>query len=82
MTSPYRTPKTVWISDDLNSPLMSGDGPKRGHWGSVQSQVFRHGPYVHLDQFLEEAKKRARKLNRFLPDVMEIMIKEIKERKS
>lgn len=40
-----------------------------------------HGPYVHLDQFLEEAKKRSKKMNRFLPEVIEIMQKEIKERK-
>jgi len=25
----------------------------------VQSQAFRHGPYVHLEQFMEEVERRA-----------------------
>ena len=48
----------MWTSDDINAPVMGCDGPKRGHWGSVRSQVFRHGPYVHLEQFMEEVEYR------------------------
>ena len=33
--------------------------------------------YVHLNQFLAEAKKRSKKQNLFLPDVIEQMVKEI-----
>ena len=59
MTTPNRPPMTVWASDDINAPVMGCDGPKRGHWCSVRSQVFRHGPYVHLEQFMEEVERRA-----------------------
>jgi hypothetical protein len=56
--SDNQPPMTVWASDDINAPVMGGNGPKRGHWGSVRSQVFRHGPYVHLEQFMEEVEFR------------------------
>ena len=62
MTTPNRPPMTVWASEDINAPVMGGGGPKRGHWCSVQSQVFRHGPYVNLEQFMEEVERRAVKL--------------------
>jgi len=57
--SDNKPPMTVWASDDINAPVMGGGGPKRGHWCSVRSQVFRHGPYVHLEQFMEEVERRA-----------------------
>ena len=60
--SDNKPPMTVWASDDINAPVMGCDGPKRGHWCSVRSQVFRHGPYVHLEQFMEEVERRAVKL--------------------
>ena len=57
--SDNKPPMTVWASDDINAPVMGCNGPKRGHWCSVRSQVFRHGPYVHLEQFMEEVERRA-----------------------
>ena len=57
--SDNKPPMTVWASDDINAPVMGCDGPKRGHWCSVRSQVFRHGPYVNLEQFMEEVERRA-----------------------
>lgn len=56
--SDNKPPMTVWASDDINAPVMGCNGPKRGHWCSVRSQVFRHGPYVHLEQFMEEVENR------------------------
>jgi len=57
--SDNKPPMTVWASDDINAPVMGCNGPKRGHWCSVRSQVFRHGPYVNLEQFMEEVERRA-----------------------
>jgi len=78
----------VWISDDLNAPVMSGDGPKRGHWGSVKSQVFRNGPYVHLEQFMDEVLAEARacadagfSFDASFTDLVQDMAKELLERK-
>ena len=60
--SDNKPPMTVWASDDINAPVMGCNGPKRGHWCSVRSQVFRHGPYVHLEQFMEEVERRAKQI--------------------
>ena len=90
MTTPNRPPMTVWASDDINAPVMGCNGPKRGHWCSVRSQVFRHGPYVHLEQFMEEVERRAdakhaTEMRQYSSDFMEAMqelAKEIMEGKA
>ena len=79
-----RPPMTVWASDDINAPVMGCDGPKRGHWCSVRSQVFRHGPYVHLEQFMEEVERRAdanhaTTMRQYSSDFMEAMQELTKE---
>jgi len=81
---------TVWASEDINAPVMGCNGPKRGHWCSVRSQVFRHGPYVHLEQFMEEVERRAdakhaTEMRQYSSDFMEAMqelAKEIMEGKA
>ena len=88
--STNRPPMTVWASDDINAPVMGCNGPKRGHWCSVRSQVFRHGPYVHLEQFMEEVERRAdsnhaTEMRQYSSDFMEAMqelAKEIQEGKA
>jgi hypothetical protein len=88
--SDNKPPMTVWASDDINAPVMGCNGPKRGHWCSVRSQVFRHGPYVHLEQFMEEVERRAdakhaTEMRQYSSDFMEAMqelAKEIMEGKA
>jgi len=82
--SDNRPPMTVWASEDINAPVMGCNGPKRGHWCSVRSQVFRHGPYVHLEQFMEEVERRAdanhaTTMRQYSSDFMEAMQELTKE---
>lgn len=71
-----KPPMVVWVYTSPSSPDDMG-----GWFKNQNSMETLHGPYVHLDQFLEEAKKRAKKQNRFLPEVMDIMQKELNEEK-
>jgi len=68
-----KPPMTVWLEtiNGLGCGMWFDDNTSPG--------VAAEGPYVHLEQFLAEAKKRAKKTNRFLPEIIEIMQKEINE---
>lgn len=44
----------VWISQNQASPDMENSGRERGHYDTHETGPLQRGPYVHLDQFLEE----------------------------
>jgi len=71
-----RPPMTVWLAfnavDCFERNEDCGASDLKNHHHKI-------GPYVNLEQFLAEAKKRSKKTNRFLPEIIEIMQKEINE---
>lgn len=68
MTDTPKPPMVVWLTGK-QLPCVA---VSRSH--SIWAE---QGPYVHLDQFLDEAKKRSKKQNLFLPDVIDQMVEEL-----
>ena len=79
MTDTPEPPMVVWLQNQQSL--------QEGQWQDddvtwCRDKIFKHdvGPYVHLDQFLAEAKKRSKKRDIFLPIIIEEMTKELKEK--
>ena len=80
MTDTPKPPMVVWLqhgSDD-DVPLNELDASEVT-WSDQCCFGNDYGPYVHLEQFMAEAKKRSKRQKLFLPDIIEEMIQELKQ---
>lgn len=78
--SDTKPPMVVWLqhgSDD-HTPFNELDASEIT-WADQCCFANDYGPYVHLDQFMAEVKKRSKKRDLFLPDIIDELIEELKE---
>lgn len=80
MTDKTKPPIVVWLQhgsvDDV--PFHELDASEIT-WADQCCFGNDYGPYVHLDRFMAEAKKRSKRRNIFLPDIIDELIKELRE---
>jgi hypothetical protein len=57
--SDNKPPMTVWIGTNQASPTMENTGEQFGYYRTVcRGPLIQSGPYVHLEQFMEEVEYR------------------------
>lgn len=60
--SDNKPPMTAWLGPNQSSPTMDNSGEQFGHYRTVcRGPLIQTGPYVHLEQFMEEVERRAEK---------------------